>query len=590
MSIILLDKETIEKIAAGEVIESPYSVVKELIENSIDAGATSITLEIKKGGKSYIRVTDNGEGIKAEEIPLAFTSHATSKIKDFSDLYKIYSLGFRGEALASIKACADITLVSKSKEEDLGKIAHFSGNKLVDMESIATNVGTSIEVFDLFKDLPVRRKFLKSDLVEGNRISRLMYSLALGYDNISFKYIKDGRVEFLQRAGAPLKEKIPGLLDSGFKDNLLEISGKDDIYKISGYISSPNYYRGNRSFEYLFVNGRLVESPSITKTIEASYKSLIPPSRFPGFFIFIETHPKNLDINIHPNKRTIKFSYEDDLLSLLERGLEESLGQNKAPKKIEVDKKEKKQNIFYNPYQNLLDNYNPPKEELEKKVAETPSFFKGNFFESGEVKKDKAGEGKAKEESLEKIDPDRLTYLTTFFKKYSLFSYGERILILNHTRADQKIKFEDFKRAFQRREVAGQVLLQPKILRLKDPELNAFKEKKDLFENLGFDIDYFGDDSIIIRALPDIFKDSPNLSFFYDILDLDFSEDNNVVLAKINDLIRGISFRKGNPINEGEAYAIMNRILSFENPYKTYDGKNTLVFLEEKELEKYFDR
>ena len=288
MTILKLDDKTIEKIAAGEVIESPVSIVKELVENSIDAGADRITVEIKNGGKTYIRVTDNGSGISNEEIELAFSKHATSKIRDFNDLYDIYSLGFRGEALASIVSVSEVTAISKTKDELVGSKINFNnGDKT--LTSIATNVGTSIIVEDLFRDIPVRRRFLKSDIVESNHISKLMYAIAIGYPEISFKFIKNENIEFSTIKNEALKMRIAKLLDDKLEDHLIKISDNNDIYQIEGFISNNNYYRGNRSLQYIYINNRLVESELIRDRIEMAYRGNIPNGRFPVFFLYIKT-------------------------------------------------------------------------------------------------------------------------------------------------------------------------------------------------------------------------------------------------------------------------------------------------------------
>lgn len=262
MTIIKLDDKTIEKIAAGEVIEAPISIVKELVENSIDSGADNITVEIKNGGKTYIRVTDNGCGINNDEIELAFSKHATSKIKDFNDLYHIYSLGFRGEALSSIVTVSKVTAISKTKDAEIGVKIIFDNGK-ISKSSIATNTGTSIIVEDLFRDIPVRRKFLKSDIIEANHITKLMYAFAVSYNNISFKYIKNENVEFHTRRFEESKEKISKLFDMSLGENLIDIEASNDIYKIHGCVSNTNYYRGNRSLEYIFINNRFVDSELI---------------------------------------------------------------------------------------------------------------------------------------------------------------------------------------------------------------------------------------------------------------------------------------------------------------------------------------
>lgn len=601
MNIIELDDKTIEQIAAGEVIESPVSIIKELVENSIDAKAKNIIVEIKNGGKSYIRVTDDGIGIDEDDFERAFKRHATSKIKDFSDLYKIFSLGFRGEALSSIVSCADIKAVSKTKNQDIGKKLEFKNGKLESINSIATNKGTSIEVFNLFSNLPVRRKFLGSDINESNKISKIIQALALGYDNISFKFIKDNRLVFQTLESDSLKDRIFKLIDNNLKDNLIKIRSKNSLYDISGYISSTNYYRGNRSFQYIFVNNRLIENSNITKTVENNYKSLIPNQRFPVFFLFITTNTSNIDVNIHPNKKEIKFTYEDSLLELLDGDISKFLYDNSDFKKVKALEEDKEELNFYDDYTEVLNLYNKVNEEknsYEQEFHDDRSYnnVDDDFFEVEELnfieeKDDEKLEYKNIEKNKKKqlINIKNLLYKTSIFNRYSLFINSDKILLLDHRRADQRIKFDEFIENFNKDKINSQQLLEAKIIKVSLEEYNKYLEKKEIFNKLGFEIDTFSFDKLIIRSVPIVFDNPENLEFFYNLLDIDDSNES-LFKEKISSLINKNTFRKGDKIDESEALATINKLNKSENPYKTYDGKSTIITIEENELEKYFDR
>ena len=601
MKIIELDDKTIEQIAAGEVIESPVSIIKELVENSIDAKAKNIIVEIKNGGKSYIRVTDDGIGIDEDDFERAFKRHATSKIKDFSDLYRIFSLGFRGEALSSIISCADVKAVSKTKNQDIGKKLEFKNGKLESINSIATNNGTSIEVFNLFSNLPVRRKFLGSDINESNKISKIIQALALGYDNISFKFIKDNRLVFQTLESDSLKDRIFKLIDDNLKDNLIKIRSKNSLYDISGYISSTNYYRGNRSFQYIFVNNRLIENSNITKTVENNYKSLIPNQRFPVFFLFIATNTSNIDVNIHPNKKEIKFTYEDSLLELLEDDISKFLYDNSDFKKVKAPEEDKEELNFYDDYTEVLNLYNKVNEEKNSYEQEFNDDISNNnvdddFFEVEELnfieeKDDKKLEYKNIEKNKKKqlINIKNLLYKTSIFNRYSLFINSDKILLLDHRRADQRIKFDEFIENFNKDKINSQQLLEAKIIKVSLEEYNKYLEKKEIFKKLGFEIDTFSFDKLIIRSVPIVFDNPENLEFFYNLLDIDDSNES-LFKEKISSLINKNTFRKGDKIDKSEALATINKLNKSENPYKTYDGKSTIITIEENELEKYFDR
>ncbi len=623
MAIIQLDKKTIEQIAAGEVIESPFSIVKELIENSIDAGSKNISVEIKNGGKTYIRVTDDGVGIGEDEIELAFKRHATSKIKDFSDLYKLFTLGFRGEALSSIITCSDLTIISKTEEQDIGKKLTYKNSSLATKTSIATNTGTTIEVFDLFKNQPVRRKFLKSDMAEANKINRLMYALAISNPDLSIKYIRDNRVDF-HTNGEGMENIIFKLLDDNLKENLIPVSIENDLYTIKGFISNSSYYRGNRSLQYLFVNNRYVYNENVTKSIEGEYKSLIPSGRFPAFFIFIETASRNIDVNIHPNKKEIKFVYEESLLDLLSINISKILYENTAIKSLKSE--EKKDDIinFYDDYQDdykkVLNSYNKLVAEeastynfedafdKKSKVDEDyePKLEEKNFFENFENDEDQVSDVREelnfinndKPDDTEEVKSDSfaneffddLIYKTSIFNRYSIYQAKDKLLILDHRRADEAINFAEFIKEFESKSVSSQGLLEPIILTLDSNSYNSFIKKENIFKDLGFNIEKFGEKKIIIRSTPFIFEEPENMDYFYQLLDIDYQTSKESLYKKIFKLMSKKSFRKGHKINKEEADFLIKNLKTLDNPYKNYQGQSTIIEVKESELEKYFDR
>lgn len=597
MPIVKLDKYTIDQIAAGEVIESPLSVVKELFENSIDAKAKNITVEIKNGGKTYIRVTDDGVGIESNQLKLAFDKHTTSKIVDFKDLYSIYSLGFRGEALASIVSVSEVTAISKTKEEKIGQKILLNGKK-ISQSPIATNTGTSIEVRDIFKNLPVRKKFLKSDLSETNAISKLMYSLAFGYNDVSIKYIKDGRLEFQTRANENLYLRITNLLDDKLKDNLINIKNSNDIYQIHGYISDANYYRGTRSLQYIFVNKRLITSNFIINIFENEYKNLIPSGRYPALFLYIETNPKNIDINVHPNKREIKFVYEDELEDLILATVANTLRDKISPAQIQAPEARDNSLLDLSDYEKLLDKY----KSLSKVGEDQSSYENDDFFDvNKKLENNNQPINTIDEELLDnnKIEENvsfiekKLTYryLTSIFNRYSIFLTSDnKVLILDHRRADEALKYDYFLKNFDKDNIDSQILLDPNIVNLKASDRIKYKNKKDLLLKLGFEIDDFANDTIIIRSIPQIFESPESDQFFYDLLDIDIDNKKEILFDQINKIIKSNSFRKGHSIGALEANELLDKLFSLKNPYKTQQGKKTMLILTNEELEKYFDK
>lgn len=593
MSIIKLDKDTVEKIAAGEVIESPLSIIKELVENSIDAGSRNITVDIKNGGKSYIRVTDDGVGIAREDIDLAFQKHATSKISKFDDLYTIASLGFRGEALPSIASVSKVVAISKTEDSEIGTKLDLSA-KENKKSSIATNKGTSIIVEDLFYNMPARRKFLKSDMAEANKISKLMYAFAIGYKNISFKYIKDDRVQFQSNPSLDLKLKISDLLDNLLEENLIELHAKNSSYKITGEIGLPNYYRGNRSMQYIFVNDRLVEDEEITKIIEDQYQGLIPQGRFPAFFIFIYTDPKNIDVNIHPNKKLVKYSYEDELLELIIDNVKNLLKAKQEIQSISIKENKKDEFLDFADYKAILDKYSPTntlvredEEAYNNEIeAKNSKFFDSNKeFDFEFLKEDE----KVNEDSFVE-DIEIPTYKTSIFRRYSIFEDQDRVFILDHRKAQEKIKMSEFLKDFKANKVASQLLLEPIRMHLNKIDVDRFETKHSLFQRLGFDVELISENSILIREIPMIFNQPENDKFFYEILDLDNNISDELITSRLRKLVKSLSFRKGHNINKNEAIELYKSLMKEENPYKTYDGNATIISLEDKDLEKYFER
>lgn len=313
----VLDDITINKIAAGEVIERPASIIKELVENSIDAGSKFISVEIKNGGKDLIKIIDDGCGIDASDIEKAFMRHATSKINRAEDLYSLNSLGFRGEALASICAVSKLEMISKTENSLTGTKIQLNGGKLVNKEEIAANKGTQISVLSLFYNTPARKKFLRSNQSEALAITNLMNKLAIGNPNIRFKYINNSKTIFETIGDGLLFNTIRKIYGKDISDNLIELDYESKYFKIQGYTANNNIYRSNRKFQHIFINGRYVKSSNIMNVINESYKAIIPINKFPVYFINMYMDPGTIDVNIHPNKLEIKFNKEEELLSEL---------------------------------------------------------------------------------------------------------------------------------------------------------------------------------------------------------------------------------------------------------------------------------
>lgn len=442
--------------------------------------------------------------------------------------------------------------------------------------------------------MPARRKFLKSDMAEANKISRLMYAFAIGYKNISFKYIKDDRVQFQSNPSLDLKLKISDLLDNLLEENLIELHANNSSYKIGGEIGLPSYYRGNRSMQYIFVNDRLVEDEEITKIIEDQYQGLIPQGRFPAFFIFIYTNPKNIDVNIHPNKKLVKYSYEDELLELIIDNVKNLLKAKQEIQSISIKENKKDEFLDFTDYKAILDKYSPTStlvREDEEAYDNEIEAKNSNFFDSNKefdfefLKEDE----KVNEDSFVE-DIEIPTYKTSIFRRYSIFEDQDRVFILDHRKAQEKIKMSEFLKDFKANKVASQLLLEPIRMHLNKIDVERFETKHSLFQRLGFDVELISENSILIREIPMIFNQPENDKFFYEILDLDNNISDEIITSRLRKLVKSLSFRKGHNINKNEAIELYKSLMKEENPYKTYDGNATIISLEDKDLEKYFER
>lgn len=537
MSIKLLSEDTIQKIAAGEVVENPYSVIKELVENSIDSGATFIKVEIKNAGKKEIMISDNGCGIEEDDIELAFTKHATSKLNNFEDIYSILSYGFRGEALASISAVSKVDINTRTKNSEFGIHCYLENNKIIRKNKIGMNLGTTIYIRDLFYNVPIRKKFLKSDAYENSIITTLMYSFALANQKISFKYIKDSKVVFETNEKNTLKDNIKYIFKDELYKNLIPIDINDSDYKIYGYISNNHFYKGTRSSQFLFVNGRYIFDEKIRNIIEKSISSLIPKGKFPAFIIFIEVNPNLIDINVHPNKRKIKFVFEDKLLNLLNNNITDIVIENTTSDFIS-SKEEQKEKILYNEEKNTKNDNSTDEDIVEtiiydedysvKNIINKFSYddlFKVNQDDIQTINEDDNIENYIIEEEKVEIDPiltqiqldqkentakNILDYnlLGMIFSKYILLSDKDELIILDILNAKYRILYENLLNEYNNHTVTKQILLFPIILELNEYEMNVFNDIKTNLDDLGIEADIFDEYSIAIRTMPNLLNNN----------------------------------------------------------------------------------
>lgn len=605
-----LGQDTIQKIAAGEVVERPASIIKELVENSIDAHASQINVEINNGGKSYIQVSDNGSGIEKDDVELAFERHATSKIIDFDDLYNIYSMGFRGEALASISSVANVIMKTKHDQDSLGSQIEYENGQMQEIKPIAMNRGTSIIVKDLFRYIPVRQKFLASDMTESNKITHLMYVFAIGNPQISFDYTKDNRLVFKTNSSNTTSINYETMFGKEFVDNSIEFENVSDKYQIEGITSSNKYYKGNRSMQFIYVNGRYIEDTLIVEAVEKAYSSLIPAGRFPVYKLNIKVDPQLIDVNIHPSKQVIKFSFSDELMNLITNTFRAALFENERSRNLKVDEDRPKHLNFYDlnegeGYKKVLDAYKPP---IEFKHEDRSQYQEDGdtSIESISLDEKYYDEKELKDFNIEynlpestndenlnqqiKFEIHSLEFRSIVFNKYLIYENieNEKLVIVNIARANERLLYDRLQGDLL---VARQELIDPIVVELNKMEIDLYEENKQYFEDQGFDIDYLDNTSIRIRQIPYYYEDPASLDRFNELLN-DLSRINKV--ADKNDLILrkslALSSRKSRYLNEDQAIAFIEELNKSSNPHTSQHGKTIISEIDKENFIKFIEK
>lgn len=610
----ILDNLTIQKIAAGEVIERPSSIVKELVENSIDANAKSIVIEIKNGGKTFIRVTDDGDGIDEEDLPLAFKRHSTSKLNKVDDLYSIMTLGFRGEALASISSVARLEVLTKTSKATAGIHAQLEEGEILSINKVGSPKGTTMIVKDLFYNLPVRKKFLKSDTAEGNSVSDIVNKLALGNLNISFKFIKDDKVIINTTGNVDLKENIYTILGKDIVNGLIPIEYYDENIELKGFISNNNLYRSNRSHQYLYINGRYISNYGIAATIEGQYKSTIPLNRYPVFILYFKLNPEDLDVNIHPTKQEVKFVNNYDINGIVGSIIEKRLINMLSVPKFEIPQKEEKKKeelqvlfstepdshkdiivkdftLYDNNIEYMDDSIQAPKDIDEELNIDN---FIDLYEEDETIEVDFVQSAIDNSSKMDNILNDVIP-LGVVFNTYIIVENKEksRIIFIDQHAAHERVMYEKYLKEYKNEKIYIQQLLAPEIIQLTNSEINNLLENMDLFLSLGFEIEEFGPNTIAIRGVPLLFG-KPNIkTLFMDLLDnlgKDISDNYELNLEKIMKIACSSAIKSGDRITSLEIKALIKELIKCDNPYTCPHGRPTTIEMTKKDLEKQFLR
>ncbi len=514
MAINVLDQSTAEKIAAGEVIENPASVVKELVENSIDAGATSIEIIIREGGKSFISVTDNGHGLPAFELPLAFQRFATSKLNRFSDLEELNSLGFRGEALPSIAAVSRVRMVSRQPDEVSGSEIELAGGEVIGQSEVGAPPGTRVEVKDLFYNTPGRLKFLRSAAYETSRISSLISDIALSNPQIAFKLQSSARNIFRSPGDGILLHTIGSLYGLETADAMLLLEGRDreNGAIIHGYTSAPYYTRSSRKWMTIIINGRLVKNNTLISALERAYGDLLPSRRHPLAALFLQLNPASIDVNVHPAKTEIRFAKPDDVSRLVFRTVKIALQNSKnVPNWPEADRGKAEPDHF--PQGNLSLPY-------AGKLKE--SAFSFDQYLSSKGAEDLFHHKKWPEESPESeeaIPYGSCHLIGQYLKSYLVVQRGEDLLLIDQHAAHERIIYETLLADKGEGREAGSQLTMPLTIQVPAKWRSRLQEILPLLNELGFNLEPLGEDSYVIRAVPFMFRGNPGEKELYDFLE-----------------------------------------------------------------------
>lgn len=620
----ILDDSTINKIAAGEVVERPSSIIKELVENSIDAGSSYISIEIENGGKDLIRIIDNGSGIDKDDVNKAFLRHATSKINTVEDLSSLESLGFRGEALASIAAVSKLEMLTKTEEALIGLRIVLDGGKIREKEATSANRGTQISVRDLFFNTPARRKFLKSNQAEAQAITDIVNKIAIGNPSIKIKYINNSKTIYETLGDGSIINAIRMIYGRDISENLIEIDYRSKYFNISGYLGNNNIYRGNRNHQHLYINGRYIKSPNISKKINDAYKAIIPINKYPIYFVNISVDPAKVDVNIHPSKLEVKFDQEEEILNelsdfvrgiLLKSSLVGRYKNNSRGKDLYNKNSFAGFNSFsYSPQEaennltstairedvsNSCSNQNTNESpRVQADMIQTP--IRLSDINNGGIQDKKEVDSKMEYQQSSFIEesPDRnpdfigLKFIGIIFDTYIIFSKNDDMIMLDQHAAHERIRFEMYMSKYKANDISVQMLIDPIIMDLDANDMDTVRKNIDVFSSFGFLVEEFGHRSISIRGLPNTFGEPESKRFIYELID-GLGKIDNIYDTKYDEIaeIACKSAIKGNDkISIEEAKHLIGQLEECSNPYTCPHGRPTMVKMTRYEIEKLFKR
>ena len=644
-NIQVLDQITIDKIAAGEVIERPSSIVKELVENAIDAKATAVTVEIKEGGISFIRITDNGCGIPKEEVPLAFLRHSTSKIRCVEDLSGISSLGFRGEALSSIAAISQVELITKTRESEFGTKYVIEGGQEKSLEDAGAPDGTTFLIHQIFYNTPARRKFLKTPMTEASHVNELMIRLALSHPEVSIQFINNGQKKLHTSGNGKLKDVIYHVFGRDIANNLLEVDERIDGIHLTGFIGKPLVSRGNRNYENYYINGRYVKSNIIAKAIEDAYKDFTMQHKYPFTVLHFKMDGQDLDVNVHPTKMELRFSNQQEVYNFVYHALKNALTEKELIPRVELPEAKEVPKIPEPSIEKpmILPNQRPSVEKPEikdeayfmKKMRERVESYHKQHSQA-EVKnrtqihrepmqidriREAANYARAQAKVEKSINPPKKvessmesTQLNFFeekllskksmkeykligqvFETYWLVEFQDQLYIIDQHAAHERILYEKTLRGMKDRNYTSQYLSPPIVLNLSMQEAELLRTHMDLFVGIGFEIEEFGGDSYAIRAVPDNLFSIAKKELLIEMLDnlseeITSKEAPDMIAEKIASMSCKAAVKGNSRLSAAEVDTLIGELLELENPYHCPHGRPTIIAMTKRELEKKFKR
>ncbi len=611
----LLSENTANKIAAGEVVERASSVVKELVENSLDADSKNITIEIEESGNKLIRITDDGRGIHPEDIKIAFLPHGTSKISSVEDIYDIQSFGFRGEALASIAAVSKVRLKSRMETFDYGREIYIEGGKVIYEKDVGCNLGTEIEVKDLFFNTPGRQKFLKSPQREKSIINDLVLKLALGNYKTSITLINDGKQSLRTFSEDELDKTLRILYGKEVYENVIPIENHSDILSVYGYIGKESISRGSRNRQSIFANKRLIKSSLITAAVENAFKSFIMVNKFPFFVIHIDIFPEFIDPNVHPTKNEVKFLEERVLFKTIFDGVHSALKESLKksfiiPEEIEdlAIVQEDKLHESYTSSQPSQIGYLNDKHytsgdnnlgydkdlgfNKEVNYNDKPSYIREIPIENQFEPKEANIYSNNERSRIAKIPPIKL--IGQCFNSYIIGEYLDELYLIDQHAAHEKILFEKYRKNIGSFNVVSQILAVPTIIPLTFDEYAIYKDNEEIFLNAGFVVESFGENDVVVREVP-VFLGKPHINnLFHDMIENIKSMGSGLTIDikydKIASLACKAAVKANDKLSDVEILSLLEELRYIDEPFTCPHGRPTIIKYSLKEIEKSFKR